>query len=78
MNNKYVTTQNILGIPQGKRVVIRCPSENHRDSTPSFAIYKDGGFHCFGCGLHGNNGLDFLIRVLGNSYIESIRYQLIV
>ena len=71
MNNKYVTTQNILGIPQGKRVVIRCPSENHRDSTPSFAIYKDGGFHCFGCGLHGNNGLDFLIHALLMPNFES-------
>jgi hypothetical protein len=28
-----------------------CPF--HADSTPSFTVYNDGHFHCFGCGAHG-------------------------
>lgn len=44
--------------------MIRCPF--HEDSTPSMAVYDDG-FHCFGCGWHGDaadlmmalNGWDF-------------------
>jgi hypothetical protein len=36
-----------------KKVIetICCPQ--HTEKTPSFAIYSDGTFHCFGCGLSG-------------------------
>ena len=29
-----------------------CPF--HSDSKPSFVVYKDGGYHCFGCKAHGS------------------------
>jgi hypothetical protein len=29
-----------------------CPL--HGDKQPSFAVYADGHFHCFGCGAHGD------------------------
>jgi DNA primase len=25
------------------------------------ALYPNGGYHCFGCGKHGNNAIDFTI-----------------
>lgn len=28
-----------------------CPF--HREDTPSFFVYPDGGYHCFGCQAHG-------------------------
>jgi DNA primase len=74
--NKYIypTTQEVVGLPVGKRNTISCPSGKHRDSTPSFTIYPDGSYYCFGCGSHGANGLSFLIEVLGNSVPESMEY----
>ena len=38
--------------PFGDRFTAPCPF--HRESKPSFVVYPDGGFHCFGCGAHGN------------------------
>jgi len=31
-----------------------CPFPDHIDTAPSFFVYPDGGFHCFGCGAHGS------------------------
>jgi len=35
----------------GKAWVMLCPF--HNENKPSFYIYKDGAYHCFGCGKHG-------------------------
>jgi DNA primase len=68
------TIQKILNLPEGKRIYIRCPSPSHRDSTPSFVVYPDGSFYCFGCNVHGKGSLHFLMRVLNNTYKDSIDY----
>lgn len=36
----------------GKAWLGLCPF--HQDRHPSFAIYPDGGYRCFGCGAHGS------------------------
>lgn len=46
-----VTIADVLGLTKGVRV-IRCPL--HNDRSPSFYIYSDGHFKCFGCGAHGD------------------------
>jgi len=46
-----VTIADVLGLTKGARV-IRCPL--HNDHTPSFYIYSDGHFKCFGCGVYGD------------------------
>ncbi len=73
---RYPPVQQVLGMPHlNRRVQIKCISPKHsKDRTPSFTIYPNGGFHCFGCGVHGKNGIDFLINVLGNSYKDSLKY----
>jgi DNA primase len=38
----------------GRTLAGRCPFPNHQDSTPSFHVYPDGRFHCFGCRRHGD------------------------
>jgi hypothetical protein len=31
-----------------------CPIPDHGDSSPSFTVYADDHWHCFGCGRHGD------------------------
>lgn len=38
-------------IPSGSRHKMLCPFVP--ENTPSFVIYEDLSFHCFGCGAHG-------------------------
>jgi DNA primase len=40
--------------PSGRALVGRCPHPDHPDTTPSFHVYADGRFHCYGCGRHGD------------------------
>lgn len=42
----------------------------HLEDTPSFFIYPDNSYFCFGCGVHGN-AIDFLIKKLGYSFTEA-------
>lgn len=48
----------------GKKQTL-CPF--HEEKTPSFFIYPDNSYHCFGCGAHGN-AIDFLMKNLGYSF----------
>jgi hypothetical protein len=36
---------------RGNRYFATCPF--HVESAPSFVVYPDGSYHCFGCGAHG-------------------------
>ena len=45
-----------------------CPF--HGEKTPSFYVYDDG-FHCFGCGAHGD-AITFVMRSDGASFIEAV------
>ena len=44
--------------PSGKAFSGRCPF--HEDKTPSFNVFPDGGFKCFGCPAKGSDILDFI------------------
>jgi hypothetical protein len=48
-----------------------CPF--HAEKTPSFIVYPDGRFHCFGCGAHGDS-IDFVQRLHGLSFPDALRY----
>ncbi len=32
----------------------RCPYPDHQDRSPSFCVYTDGHFYCYGCRRHGD------------------------
>ncbi|MEO8285021.1 MAG: CHC2 zinc finger domain-containing protein [Chloroflexota bacterium] len=49
-----------------------CPF--HDDSDPSFVVYPDGHYHCFGCGAHGNDVFDFLRAVKGMNFHAACRH----
>lgn len=38
----------------GSRWRGNCPIPDHDDTTPSFTVYPDGRWHCFGCGRSGD------------------------
>lgn len=55
----------------GRRLTTHCPFGTHRDSTPSFKVYPDQHFYCYGCRVGGNcftfvmayDGVPFLVAV---------------
>jgi DNA primase len=40
--------------PSGRALVGRCPYPNHEDTNPSFHVYPEGRFFCYGCRWHGD------------------------
>lgn len=62
----------ILGkADMGRRLQIRCPLPNHRDSTPSFTIYPNNSWCCYGsCNKTGQGAIDFCVA-LGFSFPEA-------
>ncbi len=50
--------------PSGGAYVGRCPHPDHEDKNPSFNVYADGRFRCYGCGWHGD-AADFWAGVNG-------------
>lgn len=45
-----------------------CPF--HDERTPSFFIYPDNSYYCFGCGVHGN-AIDFMVKRFNYSFTEA-------
>lgn len=56
---------------QGKRATGVCPK--HKEDSPSFVIYADNTFHCFGCGFHGLNAIDYLMQIKGISFKDAVK-----
>src|SRR3954465_9815834 len=46
-----------------------CPF--HGEKTPSFYVYEDGHYHCFGCGAHGD-AIGFVMQSEGASFAEAV------
>lgn len=68
---RAVRITQLLGIKEsGRRQNIRCPF--HGEKTPSCVIFPDNTFHCFGCGAHGNNAIDFVMK-LGCNFVEAVK-----
>lgn len=45
-----------------------CPF--HNEKSPSFYVYDDG-FHCFGCGAHGD-AISFVMQTQGAAFIDAV------
>jgi DNA primase len=46
-----------------------CPF--HNEKTPSFYVYEDGQYHCFGCGAHGD-AISFVMQTEGAGFMEAV------
>ena len=71
---RRVPLHHVMGLTNtNRRASIRCPF--HAENTASCNLYPNagrynGGFHCYGCGAHGNS-LDFLMK-LGATLPEAV------
>lgn len=54
---------------QGNRHVGRCPF--HADNSPSFTVFDDGYFKCFGCGEYGDV-VDFIEKLHGCDFKHAL------
>src|SRR3982751_2527713 len=50
--SRYLEDRGIQVKRQGLRLVYLCPL--HEEKTPSFTVYGDSSFYCFGCGEWGD------------------------
>jgi DNA primase len=46
-----------------------CPF--HGEKTPSFYVYEDGHYHCFGCGAHGD-AIGFVMQSEGAGFMDAV------
>jgi len=69
---RKVPIHSILGlVDKGRRITIKCVF--HNDHSPSLVIYpRDGGFHCYACGAHGANSIDFSMG-LGYTFKDAVK-----
>lgn len=44
----------------GNKIMACCPF--HQEDTPSFVIYADNSWHCFGCQKHGSGAIGFVME----------------
>ena len=69
---REISIFHILGIKDiGRNQSICCPLPDHYDSTPSFLLDTENGYHCFGCQAHGVGAIDFLIDA-GMEFQEAV------
>lgn len=47
-----------------------CPF--HEEKTPSFFIFPDNHFHCFGCGEHGSS-IDFVMKTKNLDFVSAVK-----
>ena len=55
----------------GTRHVGLCPF--HADKTPSFFVFQDNHYKCFGCGEHGDC-IDFIQKLHGLSFKDALKH----
>jgi len=56
---------------RGARYVGLCPL--HMEQTPSFYVFQDNHFKCFGCGEHGDV-IDFVQKLHGYSFQDALKH----
>jgi DNA primase len=49
----------------------RCCCPFHDEKTPSFYVYEDDHYHCFGCGAHGD-AISFVMQSEGIGFSEAV------
>lgn len=55
----------------GSKYFTLCPF--HSEKHPSFCVFEDNSWHCFGCNQHGGGAIDFLMRKEELDFPEAVR-----
>lgn len=58
----------------GNRLVGKCPF--HEEKTPSFYIFADNHYHCYGCQEHGD-AIDFVMKTKNLVFLEAVKELII-
>lgn len=61
-------------IRSGRNFKSKCPF--HDEKSPSFYFYNDNekcSFHCYGCGAHGNNAIDYVMKLEKLDFATAVR-----
>lgn len=56
----------------GRRHRGRCPF--HSERSPSFVVFRDAGYYCFGCGAAGRNAVDYLLARGVADFVSALAY----
>jgi DNA primase len=55
----------------GTRQIGLCPF--HCEKTPSFFVFDNNRYHCYGCGAHGDC-IDFIMKLHGLSFKDALKH----
>lgn len=55
----------------GGRKQTLCPF--HDEKTPSFYVFPDNHWHCFGCNAHGNNAIDYIMQKNSIDFPDAVK-----
>lgn len=58
----------------GKRFIALCPF--HQEKTPSFTIFPDNHWYCFGACNEGGDAIKFVMKLKGFTFPEAVRFLL--
>jgi len=53
-------------------VKIKCPF--HKEKTPSFVLFQNGSWHCFGCGISDFGTFKFVLLFFEKKYSKTCRW----
>jgi DNA primase len=66
-----ITAEGVELKTQGNKKIGRCPF--HNEKTPSFFVFADNRFKCFGCGESGDV-IDFIQKLHGCSFKDALKH----
>lgn len=72
---REISIHDILGVQNnGRRIDMSCPFPGHDDRDPSFSLYPDNSFTCYGmCNVTGGNAIDFMKMFTGKEkFVDNI------
>lgn len=68
---KTISIKDISGLRYSHAGFTQCPF--HNEKTPSFRVYADNRFHCFGCQENGDV-IDFVMQMHDLGFLDAVKF----